>query len=180
VQEVYDSRVLHQMVGVDPVSSLLSTKPSSSRSQVKTSERSRGADTSVQAAWKAIDSDQESGEERTHRSPRMDEEEESRYGIGDKKQPPMKRRRMGTDKDLHTVYISDEEEDSGSSASGRSEHLILHADMGPGSAGSVEDDSDSDSVAAEEAEYTLDHEDDKKTKAQNRRSYWLSKGTVML
>ena len=54
----------------------------------------------------------ESGEEHedAKRAANADEEE-SRYDIRDKREPPAKRRRIGTQQDMHTVYTSDEDED---------------------------------------------------------------------
>lgn len=171
VQEVYDKEILHQMVGVKPPSSIppkLSTPPG------KRATSSREAESSVRKVWGEVDSGLESGEEPERIVlKKQDDKEESRYDIQDKKQPPLKRRRLGTEHDIHTVYTSDEDEEDGLSVGGGNEHLIVHTDISGGS--------DADSVAAEEAEYAVDGDgDEAKARHNLKRSYWLSKGGVSL
>ncbi|KAI0093770.1 hypothetical protein BDY19DRAFT_918831 [Irpex rosettiformis] len=155
VQEVYDNRVLHRMAGIKPLASVHSSKEPSSNDEHKTEGRSRNASDIVSTAWAAEDMNLESGDEQERRISREEEEEESRYDIRDKKLPPKKRRRIGTEKDMHTVYTSDEDEDEGLSTGGGRERLIVHADMGQSSEGS-----EADGVEADEAEYATGRDDE--------------------
>ena len=106
MQELYDSKVLHRMLGIDPTAEvrLMSSGPS-----MTGTNRIRAAKQSVQSAWEHADADSDA----THRrdaEPEVDVEvEESRYGI-DKRQPPSKRRRVGAEIDMHTVYTTDDDE----------------------------------------------------------------------
>ena len=157
VQEVYDRQVLHRMLGVTPKASL------TDEDAVQGVSRTAGA-ASVEAAWGAADTTLDAADSIGSE----DEMVESRYEIESRKQPPKKRRRVGTRADeditLHTVYTTDEDEE---------EHSTTHQPRG-----------DEDGVTDEEKEYDLsaldaDHHDPGggpgRTEAANRRSYWLSK-----
>lgn len=161
------------MTGVAPVISAKPSNPLSSHGDSQTAGRSREANDSVRTAWEAADTDMESGDEQVSRVSREEEQEESRYDIRDKKLPPKKRRRIGTEKDMHTVYTSDEDEDEWPGMGGGRESLIVHAAIEQSS-----EESDEDSVEAEEAEYDVGG-DDKRERATSRRSYWLSKGAAL-
>lgn len=128
--------------------------PSKSTSQVY--------EESVKSAWGEGEGDMELGTSEVGIDDRKAveevEEEESRYGIAD--QPPKKRRRSGTKKDLHTVYVSDDEDEDG----GPSPLYV----------------GENDGVSEEEEEYDVgggdgDFSSNKRAKAK-KRSYWLSKG----
>ncbi|KAI0693342.1 hypothetical protein BC835DRAFT_1406809 [Cytidiella melzeri] len=177
VQEVYDSGVLHRMAGVKQPVSSPSPEPPLSHSHPDIPHRANEAKAGIRTSLEEADSEKESGDEQRRQSPQKDEDE-SRYGIRDKKQPPKKRRRMGTQRDTHTVYTSDEDEEDGLGVGARNEGLILHADLRKSSVDTSDDGSETDSVAEEEAEYDVDGGHDKMVKAKHRRSYWLSKGVV--
>ncbi len=72
----------------------------------KSMSRMRAAEEeSVHSAWEEADEELELDDRRHEKA----DEEESRYGI-DVRQPPKKRRRLGTHMDVHTVFTTDEEE----------------------------------------------------------------------
>lgn len=155
---MYDSGVLHRILGIDPNipvtvdmkhSSGSSKKPSSSVSYAQAAQ-------SVKSAWEEAEMVMDSDDEEI----KNNEEEESRYRAADARsgQPPTKRRKTGKDKDIHTVYTTDDEEDE---------------DPVGGNKG--------DKTAEEEAEYAVlsaSDDDDKpgKPKKSDVRSFWLSKG----
>ncbi|KAI0748435.1 hypothetical protein C8Q80DRAFT_1104159 [Daedaleopsis nitida] len=151
VQEVYDRQVLHRMLGVCPKASLAVDVGANSNGASRTAEAA-----SVASAWGVADTSLETASEGYE-----EDEVESRYEIESRKQPPRKRRRMGTRADqditLHTVYTTDEDEDG---------HSGMHQPHG-----------DVDDISEEE-EYDLSALDAKSDegRAASRRSYWLSKG----
>ncbi|TCD67285.1 hypothetical protein EIP91_000307 [Steccherinum ochraceum] len=165
-QEVYDSRVLHRMLGIEADSvtfaidvkhdSGSSRKPPSSKSQARAAE-------SVKTAWSEAELVMDSDDEVT----KVEEEEESRYRAADSRssQPPKKRRRMGKEADMHTVYTTDDDEDGDAN----DKDLRLHV-------GGADD-----GVTDEEAEYVVVSDSESgdqanKRKKDEKRSYWLSKG----
>ena len=161
------------MTGVAPVISAKPSRPLSSHNDSQAAGRSWEANDSIRTAWEAADTDMESGDEQVARVSREEEEEESRYDIRDKKLPPKKRRRIGTEKDMHTVYTSDEDEDDGPGSGGGRESLIVHANMEQSS-----EESDEDGIDVEEAEYDVGGNDERE-RAKSKRSYWLSKGVAL-
>ena len=165
MQEVYDNRVLHRMLGVEPQVPVVVSEGSSRKRG--SGGRSHEAEASVKSAWEEADS----APEPSNRHNAEDvEEEESRYGI-DARQPPRKRRRTDTKKDDH-VYISDDEDDEDDDT--REVPLVVHT------LGDSDDEKGSDgALTAEEAEYDIDEPEDAtpdKSEKAKRRSYWLSKG----
>lgn len=134
-------------------------KPGSSSSHALAAE-------SVKTAWEEADMALESDEEEETAAV---EEEESRYRAADSRasQPPKKRRRTGKEKDMHTVYTTDDEDDAE-----LDKNLQLHI-------GGADD-----GVSEEEAEYVVhshgseSEQSDRpgKRKKDAKRSYWLSKG----
>lgn len=129
-----------------------SHKPPSSKSQARAAE-------SVKTAWSEAELILDSDNEVT----RVEEEEESRYSRSN--QPPKKRRRVGKEADMHTVFTTDDDEDGDAN----DKDLRLHV-------GGAED-----GATDEEAEYVVvsDSESgDRASKKKNdeKRSYWLSKG----
>jgi len=175
VQDVYDMHVLHRMAGVGHPGPSRTSTPPSFRARTNGSGRSHKAEASIKAAWEEVDMNSESGEERSGRPLAGNEDEdESRYDIRDKKQPPKKRRRVGSQKDMHTIYTSDEDEDDNSGAVRGDERLVVHAELGESELDSSNE-TGSNSVTDEEAEYDTATMDDKAKRAE-RRSYWLSKG----
>lgn len=163
------------MLGVTPSASLQTSKASSPKANGSGSTH----EASVRAAWKGAEMELESGEEPDDlRQATNGHEDESRYDIQDKRQPPAKRRRTGTQRDAHTVYTSDEDDDEADNNRGGNERLVVHADLGTDNIGHSSG-SDSDSVAAEESEYDV-FSDNKTPKNKRNRSFWLSKGVVDL
>lgn len=163
VQEVYDKRVLHRMLGVTPQSSLLqrlapSEHPGRSRAE---------GQASVRSAWEEADMDLGSEDGRAEED---DEDDESRYDIDARRQPPKKRRRTGRLSDVHTVFTTDDDDVD-------DDLLRVHG-------------LDDDGLSEEEREYDLsalgdggaggDGESDGKSGLRERkRSYWLSKALAM-
>ncbi|KAL6301856.1 hypothetical protein BKA93DRAFT_796171 [Sparassis latifolia] len=150
VQEVYDCGVLHRMLGLTPQATLA---PKVSRPEPNGKSRASQKE-SVQTAWEEADMELESDEERDGKV----SDEDSRYDIDNRVQPPKKRQRVGKQQDMHTVYTTDEEDEDGE---------IL--------------DDGEDGLSREELEYDLSglQEDEvgRKLEAQERRrSYWISKG----
>ncbi|KAI0080501.1 hypothetical protein K474DRAFT_1615191 [Panus rudis PR-1116 ss-1] len=168
VQEIYDSRVLHRLLGVEPrVPVTLDVKEPNGRDRASGSSGKAAAE-SVEIAWRTS-----SGEDLSDREdvPRREEEDkdESRYGIANvrvpKGQPPLKRRRMGRPSDAHTVYTSDaSDEDEREDG-----ELAAQLHIGPG-------DYDAHGVSDEEEEYDVDEPKGDPVKREKTRSYWLSKG----
>ena len=146
VQEVYDSQVLHRMLGVTPTASLTGKVVDNVNVTSRTAEAK-----SVETAWGEADMFFD-----THNGSEEEEEIESRYDI-ESRRPPAKRRRTGTQADVHTVYTTDEDEDTFSISHQRG---------------------DEDGISEEEGEYDLsvsDAERPGRAEAASRRSYWLSK-----
>lgn len=190
VQEVYDSRVLHHMLGVQPAVPVVidpdepkDEKKSRSKSNKPMSDtRSHEAKESVKSAWKETEAEQSFDHSITQHE---DEEEESRYGIANVRdtqqgQPPSKRRRTGKSRDAHTVFTSDasEDESDGHPEADASASPVVHLnDIGP------EDYDAHAATSEEEAEYDVDGERPEKgsnsDKRERTRSFWLSKGVDM-
>lgn len=128
----------------------------------RTSTRSAQA---VEEDYEEADMDLSSDDEEHHRhSPynkrrERSEEEEGRYGIGARDQPLNKRRKIGTQVDMHTVYTTDDDED---------DEVVA--------ASAIND----EEVSLEEGEYVPGAEEDgtdiKSSEQDKRRAYWLSKG----
>lgn len=119
---------------------------------------------SVESAWGAADTTLDTADEMGSE----DEMVESRYDIESRRQPPKKRRRVGTRADesttLHTVYTTDEDEDAYSTA----HHLRGDAD------GNSDEEREYD-LSALDADHQAPDGRPGRTEAANRRSYWLSK-----
>jgi non-canonical poly(A) RNA polymerase PAPD5/7 len=81
------------------------------------------------------------------------EDEEGRYGIGAREQPPTKRRRTGTIQDTHTVFTTDDDNDDELIATDEEDSLEEY-----------------ESGGAEESP------NPKTVRQDKRRAYWLSKG----
>jgi non-canonical poly(A) RNA polymerase PAPD5/7 len=111
VQEVYDKKVLHRLVGVSPRATVVQDDP-----QQNGAARSNGS--IVQSAWEPTERSQErddeghtrkSGFSAKARSQEIidvdaDDDDEGRYGI-----PRKRRRRMNEVIDTKTVFTTDEE-----------------------------------------------------------------------
>jgi len=166
VQEVHDSRILHRMVGVEPTVPVVVHRK---EAKWKSDDQVRAAE-SVKTAWNS-DAEESDDEEGHVPAPSAAvEEEDSRYDVRPG-QPPLKRRRMGKEKDVHTVYTTDEDgDDDDNPGAERDVHVHIHD----------EDQDEEGSVTEEEGEYDLDGpgegSGDVKTKKEQTRSYWLSKG----
>ena len=188
MQEVYDSRVLHRMLGVQPAVPVIidakqpkdDEKPRGDSNKPMSETRSHEAKESVKSAWKETEAEQSFDHSMTQHE---DDEEESRYGIANVRdsqqgQPPPKRRRTGKSRDEHTIYTSDASEDSdGQPDEDASTSPIVHlGDIEP------EDYDAHVQTSEEEAEYDIDDRLEKSAgseKRQRTRSFWLSKGVEM-
>lgn len=153
MQEVYDRRILHNLLGLKPQPSIVNG--SRKDAQVgPTSSSAQGARKVVQSAWQVAepDVDLEHNRHQAQRRPRDSgsDEEEGRYNIG--RQPPKKRRKTGRVEGAHTVFTTDDEDDERHSTTARTV----------------------DSLEEEEGEYASDGSSD--GVRDRRRSYWLSKG----
>lgn len=155
VQELYDSRILHKMLGVDTA---LKRAPqvvngAGTNKGVHGSKSSGEAQNAVHSAWASeADTDKQLSDDDGARQVAEDTEaEEGRYDIP----PPKKRRKTGrSDKDEHTVlYVSGSEDEKEDEAySGQKREVDRER-------GDRKDDSRRDTESAD-----------------RRRSYWLSKG----
>lgn len=157
MQEIYDKKTLHTLLGRKPQPSVVNGAGSKNdpKGNGNLPSSSSGAK-SVQSAWKEADpgSDHDDGHHSRRRSRHTngEDEEEGRYDIS-RQQPPLKRRKIGKVQDAHTVFTTDDEEDEliGDDTAGEEEHYT--------SDGALE------KLASRDPE-----------KVDKRRSYWLSKG----
>ena len=156
LQELYDQRVLHSIVGVNPLPTVIKHVDSDK----KTSESPSSTRQAVEDAWEEMRRNREhayheSSSSRQHHRAANDVDEGGRYDIG--RQPPKKRRKTGRAKDNHpVVFVDDDDEER-------------HG---------YEDDY---YYSAENREYDDRDEsgfDNHRSYSRNdrRRSYWLSKG----
>ena len=155
MQELYDRRTLHNIVGVKPLPVIVkssdeigSRKPESSRSKSKASR-------AVESIWDtedtshALDHEEYYSRGRRHR-PAADEER-GRYDIG---QPSKKRRKMGRESDAHTVvFVDDDDEERRTDEDEERGYMSFEDERRP-------------ALSRRSSE-----------KSGRRRSYWLSKGT---
>ncbi|KAF8625741.1 hypothetical protein AX17_006768 [Amanita inopinata Kibby_2008] len=167
VQEVYDSRVLHNLVGINPkptiVQAAVVTNTNGGRPRPPSSSQSGIAQKAVRAAWKEAEEGAISDYDASHKRRSLaayedeDEDDEGRYHIGRQRPPPHKRRRTGKAADLHTVFTTDDDAEGSLFSRGESE--------------------------TEEGEYLESTQKGHRGRQQEggeaesrRRSYWLSKG----
>ncbi|KAL0057784.1 hypothetical protein AAF712_015568 [Marasmius tenuissimus] len=176
VQEVYDQRVLHKMLGVDPRPVVVTMTMGGDDDEETTSGRSgrnrngsSEARTVAKTVWSVSSgSDTESGDDgdvvylgskrKDKEDGEVDEDEdEGRYGIGAAKPPPAKRQKTGP---------------------GPGKEVPVYFVDGDSEGASEEEDEDS-VVLDEEAEYDLEEREKPASQSNDRdkrRSYWLSKG----
>ena len=157
MQEVYDKKVLHTLMGVMPRP--IVSQPNSGSNVTVNGAQSSGSTTSqgaVHAAWKENDEDITSD----FRPMAYDEEEEGRYHIGRERPPPHKRRRTGKVADTHTVFIADDEGEESLSSAARTEDEI--------------DELEDDDELLDEDHRPSDRRRINQT--GSRRLYWLAKG----
>lgn len=181
MQEVYDNRTLHRLLGVEPRKRISDPKFASqsesrrsinfqAESSTASNGRSKVSSYSAQAVEEVFEeADMElSSDSEKHTPPssrakekrREPSEEEGRYGIGSRDQRPKKRRKVGTRADAHTVFMTDEEDDE--------DGVIAHTIT------DEESDLEHDEYASDGG---VEGEQGTKTAEQDRRrSYWLSKG----
>ena len=157
MQEVYDQRILHSILGVNPLPTTVihvqtdeNHSPSSKRQASKV----------VENAWEETRQSRdyaydESSRSRQHHRETDDREEGGRYDIG--RHPPKKRRKTGRTIDDHAVFIVDDDDEE--------EHRRYD---------------DDDDLEEEEGEYYGSRAKrssySEKPRDNRRRSYWLSKG----
>lgn len=153
VQEIYDKRTLHKVLGLSPRAEVaIAEYPKSSKSELKI----KGS--SVRSAWREAEYSDEDAEpvltrKRRHDHRRSDDEEEGRYGIA---QPLRKRQRMGGHADRHTVFVSDDDE----------EDDLEHSD------GEDEGGEEEESEVKPKSQGTPKDPEE----VERKRDYWLSKG----
>ena len=110
MQELYDQRVLHSIVGVKP----LPTVVKHVESDKKTSQSPSSKRQAVDDAWEEKRRNREyaydeSSNSRQHHRVANDGEEGGRYDIG--RHPPKKRRKTGRAIDNHPVIFVDDDDD---------------------------------------------------------------------
>ncbi|KAG6915743.1 hypothetical protein DXG01_010040 [Tephrocybe rancida] len=158
VQELYDRRVLHNLLDVKPqpppVTVANGSAPISNGVGSLSSSNTHAASNSVKSAWQEADKEPEHPHKRRHDPD--DDDEEGRYKIG-RHQPPSKRQRTGNMKDSHVTFTTDED----SASEDEKEELHYGSDIEviepPPMSGRSSSSRDTE-------------------KADKRRSYWLSKG----
>jgi non-canonical poly(A) RNA polymerase PAPD5/7 len=150
IQQVYDDRTLHQLLGVEPRPAV--TVVDARRKP----ESSQNGSSSKQPSARNIDEieevDMEMGSEDDEYQRREDSDDEGRYGITTRNQPPRKRRKITTSQEVYPVFTTDDDDDGEDAEDG----LIISTVTKEGS--------DSEHASSGDA------------KARKRRSYWLSKG----
>lgn len=159
MQELYDQRVLHSILGVKPLPTVVKHvqtdeeichKPNSPSSK-------RQASRIVEDAWEerrqSLDYTYDESPSRFRQHHRVADEEGGRYGIV--RHPPKKRRKTGRTVDDHLViFVDDDDEED------------RHGYDNPEEGEYQSDEGDVD-------KYTSYYE---KRRNERRRSYWLSKG----
>ncbi|KAK1233190.1 hypothetical protein PQX77_003666 [Marasmius sp. AFHP31] len=174
VQEVYDQRVLHKMLGVDPrpvVVTMTMDGDGDHQAQGTTGGRNRkrngsseGRRTVAKEVWSVSSGeDSDDGDDVVYLGSKRKDQEDGelqedgeededggRYDIGAAKPPPAKRQKTG--KEVSVYFVDDGDSDGGS-----------------------EEEEEDSVVLDEEAEYDLE-ELEKPADKDKRRSYWLSKG----
>lgn len=172
MQEVYDRKTLHQLLGVKPKEiTFAAANEREAHRQLNTKKPSFAsksrASRSVQAAWEAADTEQLSDDAGKEQGDA--EDDAGRYAIG-KHPPSRKRKRGGNRPEVYAVFTSDEDdEEPGELREG------------------VEDNSSAGSLEAEDAEYTLatselpqkDSKQPSTGQVGRNRSYWLSKAVAL-
>ncbi|KAG6888367.1 hypothetical protein C0992_008669 [Termitomyces sp. T32_za158] len=153
VQEVYDKRVLHNLLNVQAQPVVVNGSTPKGNGTAKPSSTSTGeAANSVKSAWAEADNEDVNSHKRQHNAT-DEEEEEGRYRIG-RQQPPTKRRRTGSRKDAHITFTTDEE----TLSEDEKEDLHYESD-----------------IEIIEGKATRPPSSRDSEKADKRRSYWLSK-----
>lgn len=150
MQEIYDQRVLHSILGVKPLPTVVKHAQTDEKIYRPISSKQQASQV-VEDAWEETKQSrdyEESCHPRQHYRVGDDREEGGRYDIG---RPSKKRRRSGRTKDDNAVIFVDDDDDDG-------------AGTEEGEYDSHEDDID---------EYRPYSE---KPRNDKRRSYWLSKG----
>ena len=163
MQELYDQRVLHSIVGVKPLPTVVKHVDESDE---KTSHSPSSKRQAVEDAWEERRRNREhahdeSSSSRQHHRVANDSEEGGRYDIG--RQPPKKRRKTGREIDNHSViFVDDDDEEDHHGYRHRYRH----------------DDDPEDGEYDERHESDFDYHKSYPENPRNdrRRSYWLSKG----
>lgn len=180
VQEVYDKRTLHHLVGVNPKEISVPKPPARDSSNGKASMNHNGkpssasnsrAAESVQSAWEEADTklDSDQGQAASARVNSIKrgmetEEEEGRYGIGRGRLPLKKRRKTGGREDAHTVFTTDDDEEE-------VDEFIAGFAMSEG-VDSIDEEGEYDEILKPGP----DRNNITGSRVEERRSYWLSKG----
>jgi non-canonical poly(A) RNA polymerase PAPD5/7 len=160
VQELYDQRVLHSILGVKPLPTVVKHIQTDEEDCYKPNSPSsrRQASKIVEDAWEETRNSRDYAYDESYRPRqhhRVTDEDGGRYDIG--RHPPKKRRKTGRAIDDHPVIFVDDDDDDGRRGY---------------------------DYDAEEGDYEDCHEGDvdrypsysEKSRDDRRRSYWLSKG----
>jgi non-canonical poly(A) RNA polymerase PAPD5/7 len=162
VREVYDKRVLHNILGVKPRAEVVVQEQSEPRHDYEPQKRPRSLRSPPPkerySVWKDLEGrdtgvyqELRDASNRNDHDPE-DPEESGKYDIG--MQPPRKRRRRDNEKDKHTVFVADDDDASASESESTDEaEANAYAFNGEATLGKK---SSSD-------------------REERRRNYWLSK-----
>jgi len=162
VQEVYDRRVLHRMLGITPQ---VITTPTPSHTAAHGQTRV-AYEESVKTAWEEADINL--GSDHIRDADDIDHETESRNG-GGRREPQKKRHKPGREQDMHAIFTTDDEDaDDGRS---RRDGDGLSDDQQEYDLGAL-DDVEADLVEAGETKYGME----RRSSSSAKRDYWLSKG----
>ncbi|KZT09562.1 uncharacterized protein LAESUDRAFT_722526 [Laetiporus sulphureus 93-53] len=155
VQELYDSRALHRLLGVNASADIAGIKARPTPNSEVQRPRQEDIDTALgEADMEEGSTDNEDGKIIT--------EEGSRYKIEDRRQPPRKRRKMGREEDMHTVFTTDDEDGE-----------IRHEYEEYALEGLEDGEEEEDAAALADTKYSMESS----AKSKNRRDFWLSKGS---
>ncbi|KAH7929632.1 hypothetical protein BV22DRAFT_1056505 [Leucogyrophana mollusca] len=161
LQEVYDQRSLHRLLGVVPKAAVVpAIVPIDENKNENTHSQSTRGATIIENAWSEADMELESGEERHTNGVHRDEqegEETGRYHIEERR--PSKRRKEGSWKDEHPMVFTTDDEDDEPHEYSEDEAEYQAYDIRD----KLLEDDESDSS-------------ERKSRMSRRRSYWLSKG----
>lgn len=164
VQELYDRRTLHNIVGVRPLPAIVKEISFRKLHQKEPSVSKSKASRAVESIWDtedlSYDFDHEEFSSSGHRHRRAADEERGRYDIG--LQPSRKKRKTGRESDAHKVVFVDDDDYDENDEERRADDEEEEEYM------SLESESD------DERRPSLSRRSS--AKSDHRRSYWLSKG----
>ena len=159
MQEIYDQRVLHSILGVQALPAVVKHVQTDEKNGYKPSSPSSKRKV-VEDAWEETRQSRDYAYEESSRPRRVADEEDGRYHIGRYPPPPKKRRKTGRRKiDDHPVIFVDDDDEV--------EERSRGYDNGAG--GGEYESYEGDGVDRYPSYY-------EKPRNDKARSYWLSKG----